>query len=65
MRAVDMRCDFFTEDNGSVTLTIVVTGLTFPEARQVADLTHVPVRDAVVEATSKGGPYRIEDMMKQ
>jgi hypothetical protein len=66
MRKVDLRFSLYAK-GGSCTIEVLVSGLSRDEAAEIKDAIHEPVREAVINATTKGGttPFRITEQLKR
>ncbi|WP_166304217.1 hypothetical protein [Bradyrhizobium sp. 2S1] len=60
MRTVQCRGGYSPNDDGSFTVVIEVEGVSHQEAIDIIEASREPLRSAVIEITSKGGPFRVE-----
>jgi hypothetical protein len=66
VRKVDVRFSTYAKGDSCI-IEVIVSGLSRDEAGEIADAIHGPVREAVVDATTKGGktPFRITEQVNK
>jgi hypothetical protein len=66
MRKVDVRFSAYSKGD-SCAIEVIVTGLSRDEVDEIADAIVAPVREAVVNATTKGGktPFRVTEQLNK